>query len=140
MKKIGALLITCFVVAVALSMVRVDTAQARSTYAKAFKAKYIGEEETDAQKTLAAEVTRVKTCNVCHDPRPGESGKPDKKNRNPYGQTLAKLLSEKDQKDQDKATKMLAKIEAEKVKDAKKTFGELLKSGKVPFEYEEEKE
>jgi hypothetical protein len=137
MKKLCVLLFGCFVLTSVLSLVRVETAHGRSTYAKAFKEKYVGEEETEAQKSLAAEIKRVKTCNVCHDPRPDESGKANKKNRNPFGQTLAKYMSEEDQKDKEKALKMLAKIEGEKAKDAEKTFGELIKSGKVPFEYKD---
>ena len=34
---------------------------------------------------------------------------------------------------------MLEKIEGEKAKDSEKKFGELIKSGKVPFEYPEKK-
>ncbi len=139
MKKIGALLIGCLVLLFVVSSVRVQTADARATYAKAFKQKYVGDESTETQKALAEEIKRVKTCNVCHDPRPDDSGKANKKNRNPFGQTLAKHLNEKDQKDLDKALKMLEKIEGEKAKDADKSFGELIKSGKVPFEYKEEK-
>ena len=139
MKKFGALLVCCFAIATIVSIARVDKAQARPTYAKAFKEKYVGDEKTDVQKSLAAEIKRVKTCYVCHDPRPDDSGKANKKNRNPFGQTLAKHLSEKDQKDKEKALKMLAKIEGEKADGAQKTFGELIKSGKVPFEYKEKK-
>ena len=98
MKKFGAFLVCCFVLTSVVSLVRVDTAQGRSTYAKAFVEKYVGDETTDAQKTLAAEIKRVKKCNVCHDPRPDDSGKANKKNRNPFGQTLAKHLEEKDQR------------------------------------------
>jgi len=138
MKKIGAFLICCFVLTAVLSLIRVDSAQARSTYAKAFKQKYVGDETTEVQKALALEIKRIKTCNVCHDPRPDkESGRANKENRNPFGMTLAKHLSEKDQKDLEKALKMLEKIETEKAEGADKPFGELIKSGKVPYEYKD---
>ncbi len=138
MKKLGALLFGCFVVAFS-SALRVDTVEARSTYAKAFEKKYVGDETTAAQKSLAAEIKRIKTCNICHDPRPDDSGKANEKNRNPFGKTLAKLLNEKDQKDEAKALKMLEKIETEKPEGSDKTFGELIKSGKVPWEYKDVK-
>ena len=139
MKKFGAFLVCNFVLASVFGLLRVDTAQARPTYAKAFVEKYVDDETTDTQKALAAEIKRVKKCNVCHDPRPGDSGKASKKNRNPFGEALAKRLSEKDKKDQEKALKMLDKIEGEKAKEADKKFGELIKAGKVPFEYKEGK-
>lgn len=137
MKKLGAFLVCCFALSLVLGAWRVNTAQARSTYAKAFKERYVGDETTEVQKALAAEIKRIKTCNICHDPRPDESGKANKKNRNPFGQTLAKHMSEKDQKDKEKALKMLEKIEGEKADGTEKTFGELIKSGKVPWEYKE---
>lgn len=138
MKKISAILVSCFVLSGLLSLV-VNNAHARSDYYKAFAEKYVGDEKTEVQKKLALEVKRVKKCNVCHDPRPDDSGKASKKNRNPYGQQLAKHLTEKDKKDKEKALKVLVKIEGEKAKDAKKSFGDILKAGQVPFEYKEEK-
>ena len=140
MKKFGAFLICCCALSVFVSAMRVDTAQARTTYLKAFKQKYVGEKKTEVQKALDAEMKRVKSCNVCHDPRHEEDEKPSKENRNPYGQLLSKQLSEKDQKDLDKALKVITKAETEKAEGAKNSFGELLKAGKVPFEYEEEEE
>ncbi len=138
MKKFGAFLFCCFVLTSAVSFVQVDTALARSTYAKAFVEKYVGEETTDTQKALAAEIKRVKKCNICHDPKKDESGKASKKNRNPFGQTLAKHMTETDKKDKEKALKMLEKIEGEKAEGSDKSFGEIIKSGKVPFEPKEE--
>ena len=87
------------------------------------------------KRRLAREVKRVKHSAVCHDPRKGEDGKASRKNRNPYGAAVNKLLTKKDQKDLDKALKMLDNVAKEKLKGAEKTFGELIESGKLPFEY-----
>lgn len=139
MKKLGAVLIGCYVLASVMGWVGVDRAQARPTYFKAFLEKYVGDEKSDSEKALAKEIKRVKKCNVCHDPRKGESGKASKKNRNLFGQELSKLLSKDDQKDKEKALKMLAKVESKKAPDSEETFGQLIKAGKLPFEYKEEK-
>ncbi len=139
MRKIGAFLLCCFVLTCVLNLVRIDSAQARSTYAKAFVEKYVGDETTDSQKALAAEIKRIKKCYVCHDPRPDESGKKSKKNHNPYGKLLAKHMTEQDKKDKEKALKMLTEIEGEKLKGCDKSVGEMIKAGKIPFEYKEMK-
>ncbi len=137
MKKLCSLLVCSIAVLAICSFGRVNSAQAYPTFFKAFEKKYVGDKEADQQKALAKEVLRVKKCNVCHDPRPGDSGKASKKNRNPYGQELNKHLTDKDKKDVEKALEMLGKIEGEKVKDADKTFGELIKAGMIPFEYKD---
>ncbi len=131
---------SCCVLAVMIgSLCLVPPAHAFPNFLKAFQKKYAGDKkpETDEQKNLAQEMKRVKTCNVCHDPRPGDSGKADKKNRNPYGQALNKYLTEKDKNDVDKALEMLSKVEGEKAADDAPTYGELLKEGKLPFEYKD---
>jgi hypothetical protein len=135
MKKLTIVLVCLLAVTAVIALGQRNVAQARTTYAKAFVAKYVGDESNETQKTLALEIKRVKQCNVCHDPRKDESGKVSKKNRNPFGQTLAKHLTEKDQKDAEKATKMLEKIETEKIDGTEVTIGELIKAGKLPFEY-----
>lgn len=140
MKKI-CLAAVSFVVAFALmGLLRIESVNARPTYYKAFKKKYVGDEKTDAQKSIAKSIKRVKGCNICHDPHKGPDGKVSKKNRNPYGVGLSKLLTEKDQKNVDKALEALTKTEKVKLKDSKQTVGECLKAGKLPFEYKETKE
>jgi predicted adenine nucleotide alpha hydrolase (AANH) superfamily ATPase len=114
---------------------RVPTAQAFPQFFKVFEEKYVGDKSTDVQKSIAAHIERVEKCNVCHDPRKDDSGKASKKNRNPYGEALAKLLTKDDKKDTKKITESLGKVEKEKVEKAKQLFGELLKEGKLPFEY-----
>jgi hypothetical protein len=141
MKRSTVVMAVC-VVAIFAGVCHWNAAHARPKYFSAFKAKYLGDDEakmSDAQKKLA-ELAKEEKCSICHDPRKDESGKASKKNRNPYGVALSKFLSEKDKRDGEKAAKMLEKIEKEKPKDAKEsdpTFGELIKQGKLPFEYKD---
>jgi predicted adenine nucleotide alpha hydrolase (AANH) superfamily ATPase len=115
---------------------RIPTAQAFPQFFKVFEERYIGDKSSDTQKSLAAHIERVNKCNVCHDPRKDENGKASKKKRNPYGEALGKLLSKDDKKDTKKITTSLTTVEKEKsAESAKKIFGELLKEGKLPFEY-----
>lgn len=139
MKKICLVLASCVVVAAFVGLLRIRPANARPTYYKAFKKKYVGDDKTDIEKSLSKEIKRVKGCYICHDPRPGADGKKSKKNRNPYGVELSKLLTKKDQKNAEKALDALKKVEKIKLKGCEKTIGDMLKSGKLPFEYKEEK-
>ena len=94
-----------------------------------FKAVYVKPESADpAEKALAAEVETAK-CNVCHM---GSS----KKDRNVYGEALAKLLDKKeDVKNVEKIKEALATVAAlpsDSAKADSPTFGALLKEGKLP--------
>lgn len=89
--------------------------QARPTYAKAFVATYPG---------LEAAAKEAK-CNVCHE---GTS----KKMRNAYGKALAKSLGEPNVKDEAAIVAGLKKTEGEKSAVEGKTFGDLIKDGKLP--------
>lgn len=94
-----------------------------------FKAVYVKPESTDpAEKALVAEVETAK-CNVCHA---GSS----KKERNAYGDALAKRLNKKDDaKNVEKIKKALEEVAAlpsDPAKADSPTFGALLKEGKVP--------
>jgi hypothetical protein len=134
MKKPSAVVLGIAIVA-GLCFVPARSASAYINFSKAFLKKYAGDKSTDAQKSIDKEFARVK-CAVCHDPRPGDDGKVAKKNRNPYGKALNKLLSKKDQKDEPKILEALSQIEKEKPEGSDKTFGELLSAGKLPFLYE----
>ena len=90
-----------------------NAAFGRALYCKTFIAEYKNVEE--AKKT---------SCKICHV---GES----KKDRNDYGQALAKLI-QKEEKDGDKVKEVLKKVEAEKSSVEGRTFGDLLKDGKLP--------
>ncbi len=87
--------------------------EARPNYKKAFDTNY--EKVAKDNKT---------TCNVCHD---GD----DKKKRNNYGEALGKNIA-KMEKDEAKIKEAFTKTEKEKSAVADKTFGDLLKEGKLP--------
>lgn len=87
--------------------------EARPNYKKVFDSTY--EKVAKENKT---------NCNVCHD---GD----DKKKRNNYGEALGKVIS-KMEKDDAKVKEALTKIEPEKSAIKDKTFGDLLKDGKLP--------
>lgn len=88
-----------------------------------FKAVYVKE-----GTPLAAEVETAK-CNVCHK---GSS----KKDRNAYGEALAKLLDKKEDKDnKDKirqALETVAKESSDPSQADAPTFGDLIAAGKLP--------
>lgn len=75
---------------------------------------------------LAAEVEKAK-CNVCHV---GKS----KKDRNAYGEALAKLLDKKEDKsNKEKIRQALETVAAQPSAGAgSPTFGDLIKEGKLP--------
>lgn len=89
-------------------------AEARAQYIKAFVGKYDIAE------------AKEKKCGVCH----GEGGK-NKKVVSDYGKALAKALGKKNEKDADAIGAALTKIESEGDVDGK-TYGDLLKDGKLP--------
>jgi len=92
-------------------------------FADEFKAVYVKD-----GTPLAAEVETAK-CNVCHK---GKS----KKDRNAYGEALAKLLDKKVDKDnKDKIREALATVAKESSNPADAsapTFGALIDEGKLP--------
>ncbi|MEX1232844.1 MAG: hypothetical protein WEB58_21535 [Planctomycetaceae bacterium] len=90
-------------------------ADARPNYLKKFSADY-------PEVKDAAELK----CGVCH-------GK-DKKKRNNYAMALGKALDAKNVKEDDKIAEALKKIEEEDSATEGKTFGDLLKEGKLPGE------
>jgi cytochrome c553 len=64
-------------------------------------------------------------CSACHDPK-------DKKIRNDYGKAVGTALGEPKIKDAEKIKAALTKAEGEKSSTAGKTFGDLIKDGKLP--------
>lgn len=89
--------------------------EARPNYKKAFDTNY--EKVAKENKT---------TCNVCH-----KEGTDDKKQRNNYGEALTKNIA-KMEKDEAKIKEAFTKTEKEKSAIEGKTFGDLLKEGKLP--------
>ncbi|WP_254509520.1 hypothetical protein [Anatilimnocola floriformis] len=93
-------------------------ASGRPQYNKAFFEGYPDNKEAAA---LAANAK----CTVCH-------GATDKKVRNDYAAALGKLVGAKNEKDETKIKEALKKVEGEKSGTEGKTFGDLLKDGKLP--------
>lgn len=89
-------------------------AQARPNYCKAFLGHY-------ADNKAAAEAK----CGICHPVM-------DKKERNDYGAAFGKALSQKNEKDEAKIKEALLKAAGEKSAVEGKTFGDLIKEGKLP--------
>lgn len=92
-------------------------------FADEFKEVYVKE-----GTPLAAEVETAK-CNVCHK---GKS----KKDRNAYGEALAKLLDKKEDKANKEKIRQALETVAKESSDPSKpdapTFGELIAEGKLP--------
>jgi len=95
-----------------------NQADARPQYNKAFHETYSGNKEVAA---LAANAK----CSACHVGA-------KKTDRNDYGMALAKLVGAKNEKDDAKIKAALKAAEGEKSGTEGKTFGDLLKDGKLP--------
>ncbi len=113
------------------------TAEADPAFRAEFIAKYVKPDSKDAKEKAFAEACEKARCYVCHV---GAS----RKNRNVYGQALAKLLKrETDRQDKKKIQAALDKVATMKAKpgDPKSpTFGDLIKAGKLPGGEPKEKE
>ena len=95
-----------------------DSAEARPQYFEKFKKTY----------EPLAETAESKRCAVCH-------GMGKKTERNAYGKALVETLGEgKNVKEAAAVEKALRAAEAKKSEVAGKTFGELIKEGKLPVE------
>lgn len=94
-----------------------------------FVAKYVKADSADPKEAAFAASVNKANCQVCHVGQ-------NKKNRNPYGQALAQLLSRKtDKEDKEKILSSLDKVAAMKTEPANPsspTFGDLIKQGKLP--------
>jgi hypothetical protein len=91
-------------------------------FKKAFESMYV-----KPNTPLAKEIETAK-CNICHM---GES----KKMRNAYGQELAKYLKKTDKDNKPKIDAALKKVEdvhSDPANPKSPTYGELIKSGKLP--------
>jgi hypothetical protein len=123
--------VTLLVGAFALS-VFLGSAQARPAYPNMAK-EYYKDSEAIVAKAQAAD-----KCNLCHD-----AASKSKKDHNEYGKALKKLMPAeefmklKDPADKEKLAKKLGEAlkatEAEKHSSGK-TFGEVIKAGKLPGE------
>jgi cytochrome c553 len=111
----------------------ISSAQAVPEFKKEFDAKYVNKDSTDATVKTFSEAAGKANCLICHGKN--AAGKQDTKIRNAYGQSLNKLLKKTDKKDVMKIQKALDTVAAEKSDPndaASKTFGDLIKDGKLP--------
>ena len=115
--KQGAVLAIGFAVAGAMLIAGLGKAQARPNFPRAFVTQY---------PNLQAKVKTVK-CGVCHPEK-------KKKIRNNYGKALAKALDAKKVKDKKKLKAAFEKVEKMPSATKDKTFGDLIKAGKLPGE------
>ena len=106
-------------------------ASADKAFRDEFVAVYVKADSNEPKDKAFAEAVDKAKCNICH------VGKV-KKNRNRYGKALAELLSRKtDTENKEKIQAALKKVPAlhSDPKDEKSpTFGELIKTGKLPGE------
>lgn len=111
-------LVSCVVIAaVAGLMVLSQPAQARMEYFNAFKGKYSNLQKADLDKK----------CAICHAAN-------DKKMRSDYAKAVEKALGAKMVKDMEKINKALDEAAKGDAGDGK-TYGDLLKDGKLPAPY-----
>ncbi|HEY5313427.1 MAG TPA: hypothetical protein VIK18_12950 [Pirellulales bacterium] len=101
-------------VAVAVCLGFGSSADARPNYNKAFQAKFPD-----------LEAAKMAKCGVCHE------GK-DKKVRNDFGKAFGKDLDGKKVMDADKINAALDKVATEPSAIDGKTYGDLIKDGKLP--------
>jgi len=114
-------LVSCVVIAaVAGLMAMCQPAQARMQYYNSFKSKYSNLGKADLDKK----------CGICH-------GADNKKQRSDYANAIGKALGAKNVKDADAITKALDEAAKGDAGDGK-TYGDLLKDGKLPPPYKAE--
>lgn len=114
MRRMLVLGVVAGLAALVSGMIDSDTAEARPQFKKAAAAAY---PDNAAVKKAG--------CGACHPVK-------DKKKRNDYGVALGKALGKKNEKNADAIKAAFKKAEAGKSATEGKTFGDLLKAGKLP--------
>jgi hypothetical protein len=115
LRVLGFAGVACAAFAVSLFVSTPETAQARPQYAKEFAAKY----------TDLAEAAKKAKCAMCHPEK-------SKKVKNAYGKALGTAIGAKNCKDSAKIQAGLAGAESKPSEVEGKTFGDLIKAGKLP--------
>ncbi len=119
----------CIATAVAVILAAAPSAYAVKPFSDEFVGKYVKKDSKEKADQDFAKLVEETKCNVCH------AGK-SKKDRNPYGVELAKLLDKSaDTDNREKILSVLDKVEKlpSKPEDKKSpTFGDLIKAGKLP--------
>ena len=129
MKKACCAVLTTALIASSVSLFSTSDAQADPAFKKRFEALYVKKNSTDPKDMAFAATVKKAKCNLCH------KGK-KKKNRNAYGEQLAKLLDrKKDRKNKEKidaAIKKVAEMKSDAGDENSLTYGELIAQGKLP--------
>ncbi|HTU25277.1 MAG TPA: hypothetical protein VMF30_07770 [Pirellulales bacterium] len=131
MNKVVTFTLLAVVLAVALSW-RAASVQAYPEFKEEFDKKYVKDANVPgiaAEEKALSQAAGTAKCNICHVK--GEN----KKVRNSYGEALDKLLDKGDKKNVAKINKALDSAADEKSDPNvanSPTFGELIKSGKLP--------
>ena len=129
MKRHGLFLLAGTIFAQAAVWSAPDSAQAIVQFQREFTKKYVKKGSDDSKEKEFESAVRKAKCNVCH------KGK-KKKDLNVYGEALGELLDKKkDKADKEKIISALvkaAKMKSDPKDDSSKTFGELIKDGKLP--------
>jgi hypothetical protein len=108
--------VVCGAVVVGMTFLSSQAAHARPDYNKVFWSLYKDE--------LGSQADSVK-CGACHFGQ-------EKKNRNDYGKAVGEAIGKKNEKDAEKIKAGLEKAAKEKSATEGKTFGDLIKEGKLP--------
>lgn len=118
-----------FIVALVLVLHATSPAKAVMQFQNEFMKLYKVDKDAPEQTEFSKQVLEAK-CFCCHQ------GRKSKKNRNPYGTELAKLLDRKtDAKNPEKiieALEKVAKMHTDPKDDKSPTYGDLIKEGKLP--------
>jgi CxxC motif-containing protein (DUF1111 family) len=129
MKKKGSSWFLVIPSALLLMAAAVTPASADKAFRDQFKAKYVKPDSTEPKDAALREAFQEAGCNLCHV---GD----ERKNRNAYGQALAKFLSRKtDVKNKAKIRDALEKVAAMRGRPddpQSPTFGDLIGQGKLP--------
>jgi hypothetical protein len=128
MKK-SFLLALSAVIALSAWFVSVDPARAIAPFKKEWDKRYVKKDSAVPAEKALAEAAATAKCTVCHM---GE----ERKNHNPYGKELKKLLNKKTDKDNtekmNQAFDTVEKIHSNPNDPTSPTFGDLIKQGKLP--------
>ena len=94
-------------------------ADARPKFAKIFDAHY--------EKEFAGKEVKTKSCTVCHD-----KSSDNKQTPNAYGAAMTEFLKKKNESDEAVIRSAIKDTEAKPSAIEGKTFGDLIKEGKLP--------
>jgi hypothetical protein len=121
-RKLRTAMAVCLTVAGAILVSGFQTAEARPQYRTQFLKQYpkVKEENSSAMN-----------CLICHETKEGSDTAPDTKKHNNYGTALKDVI-EKNEKKPEKIEQGLKDIESKDSAVKGKTFGDLLKDGKLP--------